>query len=263
MPASSAPPAWATRVGVFDLETTGVDVAADRIVTAHVGVLDATGNEIVARSWLADPGIPIPDGASAIHGVTTERARREGRPARIVVAEITAALRGLFAMGVPIVAYNASYDFSLLAHESLRHGLIPLVDPSPIVDPFIIDRAFDRYRPGKRTLEVVAAHYAVSLDAAHEAAADAVAAGRLAQQLARRFDMPASAQDLHVRQVAWARSQAASLTEYFVRIGRIEPDSVVDGAWPLRRQRSEARDAAGEVSPSHEPGSTNGRPVAT
>ncbi|MFM9597389.1 hypothetical protein ACKI1O_49625, partial [Streptomyces scabiei] len=74
-------PEWARVVGVFDLETTGVDVVHDRIVTAHVGVLDADGHVIDARDWLADPGVPIPAGAAAIHGVTAERARAEGAPA--------------------------------------------------------------------------------------------------------------------------------------------------------------------------------------
>lgn len=234
MTSTDALPSWLRHVGVFDLETTGVDVAGDRIVTAHVGVLDVHGREITARTWLADPGIPIPEPASAIHGITTEQARRHGRPARAVVAEITASLRALTGLGVPLVAYNASFDFSLLAHECRRHGIPPLVDPAPIIDPLVIDKAFDRYRPGKRTLEVVAAHYAVTLDGAHEASADAVAAGRVALALARRFELPASPLELHERQIGWARSQAASLTEYFISIGRIDQTESLDGAWPVR-----------------------------
>lgn len=227
-------PDWLTRVGVFDLETTGVDVQADRIVTAHVGVLDPRGREIAARDWLADPGIPIPDGATAVHGITTERARAEGRPAAEVVSEVARALRALFRQGVPVVAYNASYDFSLLAAECRRHGIDPIDVPSPVIDPLVIDKAYDRYRPGKRTLEIVAAHYAVPLDGAHDASADAVAAGRVAQALAREFALPATADELHTRQIAWARAQAASLTEYFVKIGRIEPEEHLDGTWPVR-----------------------------
>ena len=34
--------------------------------------------------------------------------------------------------------------------------------------------------------------------------------------------------------IGWARAQAASLTEYFVSIGRIDPDETLDGAWPIR-----------------------------
>lgn len=233
---SSAPdlPSWLTRVGVFDLETTGVDVAHDRIVTAHVGVLDAEGREIAWKNWLADPGVEIPEGATAVHGITTEFARAHGRDAASVVAGITETLRSLFARGIPVVAYNASYDFSLLAFECARHSVAPLVAPSPIIDPHVIDKAYDRYRPGKRTLAVVAEHYAVALDAAHEASADAIAAGRVALELARRFPLPPSCDELHSRQIGWARSQAASLTEYFISIGRLEPEQQLDGTWPVR-----------------------------
>lgn len=124
MSSGPALPAWLTRVAVFDLETTGVDVTRDRIVTAHVGVLDGHGRQIAARTWLADPGIPIPEGASAVHGISTEHARQNGRPAACVVTEVTAALRSLLGQGVPVVAYNASYDLSLLAHEARRQASI-------------------------------------------------------------------------------------------------------------------------------------------
>ncbi|MBB6391777.1 3'-5' exonuclease [Microbacterium thalassium] len=229
-------PEWTSAVGVFDLETTGIDVGRDRIVTAHVGMLDASGSVTRAQDWLADPGVEIPVGATAVHGITTERARREGRPAGEVVTEVVAALRALLDAGVPVVAYNAPYDFSLLKHEAVRHGIAPIIDPSPVIDPLVVDKAYDRYRRGKRTLEVVAAHYAVRLDGAHDASADAVAAGRVAQAIAERFadSLPPTAAELHTRQVSWARAQADSLTEYFVRIGRIDPDDTVDGRWPIR-----------------------------
>lgn len=237
MPPAGSTPHWTTRVGVFDLETTGVDVEHDRVVTAHVGLLDGRGHEIAARTWLADPGIPIPAGATAVHGVTTEQARAAGRSSFEVVTEVIDALRSLLSQGVPIVAYNASFDFSLLSHEASRHGILPLHDPSPIIDPLVIDKAFDRYRPGRRTLQVVAALYAVTLEDAHEASADAVAAGRVAQALARQFVLPDTLAELHTRQIAWARSQAASLTEYFIRIGRLDPEESLDGSWPVRTAR--------------------------
>lgn len=237
MPPHLPPPPWIARVGVFDLETTGVDVENDRVVTAHVGLLNAEGREIAARDWLADPGIDIPEGATAVHGVTSEHARRLGRPAGEVVAQVTAALRSLLSQGVPIVAYNAAYDFSLLAHEAQRHGVSPLENPSPIIDPLVIDKALDRYRPGKRTLQVVASLYAVQLEDAHVASADAVAAGRVAQALARQFALPETLEELHTRQIGWARSQAASLTEYFIRIGRLDPEQSLDGTWPVRTRR--------------------------
>lgn len=229
-------PEWMRVVGVFDLETTGVDVRADRVVTAHVGVLDATGAVIAARDWLADPGVAIPAAAAAVHGITTARARAEGRPVREVVAEVIGCLRGLLDAGIPVVAYNAAYDFSLLKHEAIRHGLEPLLDPEPVFDPLIVDRQYDRWRRGKRTLGLVAAHYSVRLNEAHQASADAVAAGRVAQALGGRFRraLPGSAKAAHVEQIAWARTQAASLTDYFIRIGRLDPNQEVDGRWPVQ-----------------------------
>lgn len=234
MTSTTSLPTWLTRVGVFDLETTGVDVATDRIVTAHVGVIDRHGREIAARDWLADPGIPIPDGATAVHGVSTEHAHANGRPAKEVVDEVSRALRMLFSQGMPIVAYNASYDFSLLAHEARRHGIPVLADPQPVIDPLVIDKAYDRYRRGKRTLSVVAEHYAVPLNAAHEASSDAIAAGRVAIALAQQFALPDTATELHTKQIGWARDQAANLTEYFVQVGRLDPAESLDGSWPIR-----------------------------
>ncbi|WP_375294454.1 3'-5' exonuclease [Microbacterium sp.] len=231
-----APDRWTNRIGVFDLETTGVDVTEDRIVTAYVGLLDATGRVIHEEHWLADPGIEIPEGATAVHGITTAHARTHGRPAAEVVAEVTAALRTLLSGGIPVVAYNAAYDFSLLKCEGDRHGLRPLDSPAPVIDPLVIDKTLDRYRKGKRTLDVVAAHYAVPLESAHEASADAIAAGRVALALAERFadHLPDDVLELHTRQIGWAREQAASLTEYFIRIGRLEPTECLDGSWPVR-----------------------------
>ncbi|MFT4156636.1 MAG: exonuclease domain-containing protein [Microbacterium sp.] len=231
------PAHWANRVGVFDLETTGVDVETDRVVTAHVGLLDARGAVIESKDWLADPGIAIPEGASAVHGVTTEHARTHGTHASVVVAEVTGALRALLSEGIPVVAYNAAYDFSLLMHEARRHNVTPLLDPAPIIDPLVIDKAFDRYRRGKRTLEAVAEHYAVPLESAHEASLDAIAAGRLAQALARQFPLPENLAVLHKQQIDWARTQAAGLTEYFIRIGKLQPHEVLDGSWPVRVPR--------------------------
>ena len=227
---------WSSLVGVFDLETTGVEVTDDRIVTAHVGVLDAAGTAVRAHDWLADPGVTIPSGASAVHGITTARARAEGRPAAEVVAEITATLRELFAAGIPVVAFNAPFDFSLLKHECLRHGIPPIERPSPVIDPLVVDKSFDRYRKGKRTLGAVAEHYEVSIENAHEASADAVAAGRVAQALAARFAqrLPGTAEELHEQQVGWASDQAASLTQYFIKVGRLGPDESLDGSWPIR-----------------------------
>lgn len=242
-PASTTSPpraAWSQRLGVFDLETTGVDVAGDRIVTAHVGLIDADGRVIRAQGWLADPGVTIPDAAAAVHGVTTAHARAHGGAASRVAREVVEALRALFDDGIPVVAFNAPFDFTLLRHEALRHGVAPLEAPAPVIDPLVLDKALDKYRRGKRTLTAVAEHYGVTLEGAHEAAADAVAAGRVAQAIAAQ-DAAAggawatlTAAELHARQVEWAREQTDGLSEYFARIGKIPANEPLDGRWPVR-----------------------------
>lgn len=225
---------WADRIGVFDLETTGVDVEDARIVTACIAVLDAGGDVIERWDWLADPGIEIPEGASAIHGVTTEVARRDGRPSALVVAEITQTLRTLFSLGIPVVVYNAPYDLSLLDRECRRNELEPITDPEPIIDPLVLDKAVDRYRKGKRTLEVAAAHYGVALDDAHDAGADAIAAGRVAQALVRvHADLDIDVADLHGRQAVWYAEQAARFQDY-IRRQKGDESFTASTAWPIK-----------------------------
>ena len=225
---------WHDELGVFDLETTGIDVETARIVTAHVGLLDAEGGLVARRDWLVDPGVEIPLPATAVHGVTTDRARLEGAPARAAVAEIVDDLRALLLRGVPVVAYNAAYDFTVLNREAVRHGVTPLATPAPIIDPLVIDRAVDRFRRGKRTLAVTADYYGVPLVDAHDSAADAVAAGRVAQALAHAYEaeLAIEAAHLHELQVEWSRDQAARFEEYMQRTH--DPDFTTSGAWPER-----------------------------
>ena len=224
---------WYDRLGVFDLETTGIETETSRIVSAYVGVVDAFGAP-KGVSWLADPGVEIPAQASAVHGITTERARAEGRDAAEVVAEIVAVLRALLAQGVPIVIYNAAYDLTLLNRECVRYAIEPLDGPLPIIDPLVIDRAMDRYRKGKRTLEAAAEYYGVELMDAHDAEADAVAAGRVAQAIARKYSeaLGADVALVHNHQVGWAAESATSFQDYMRRTK--DPAFVADGAWPER-----------------------------
>ena len=225
---------WFETLGVFDLETTGIDIESSRIVSAHVGVIDPSGALVERYDWLADPGIEIPEQATAVHGITTERARAEGRPAADVVGEIVNALRSLFDRGIAVTIYNAAYDLSLLNREAVRHGIAPLDSPGPIIDPLVLDKAVDRYRKGKRTLEAAAQFYGVTLVDAHDAAADAVAAGRVAQAMAKVHG-PALAVDsslLHSQQVDWCQEQATSFQDYMRRTK--DPAFTASGAWPQR-----------------------------
>lgn len=226
--------AWHEQLAVFDLETTGVNVETARIVTAHIGVIDAAGSPTTSWSWLLDPEIPIPEAATSVHGVTTQHAQKHGSPAALGVSQIVETLRELQDSGVPLVIYNAPYDLTVLDREAQRHLVEPLANPHPVIDPLVIDKAVDTYRRGKRTLSVTCDHYGVELVDAHDASADAIAAGRLAQALARQYgeELGIEAAELHRLQVAWAEAQAADFEAYMRRVR--DPEFRATGVWPVR-----------------------------
>jgi len=224
------------RLAAFDLETTGIDSESDRIVTAAVSLV-GDGRSPAFHAWLLDPGIPIPAGASAVHGITTERARAEGRAPREAVEEIVALLAEQLAAGVPVVAFNARFDLTCLDREARRHGIEPLLDRVGgeagmlVVDPYVLDKQVDRFRKGKRTLGAVCAHYNVPLDEAHASHADALAAARVAWRLGQAFEeLRVELRALHEQQILWAAEQAASFEEWLRRQGR---DERIEAAWPI------------------------------
>src|SRR5690606_33492736 len=144
-------------------------------------------------------------------------------------------LRTLFGLGVPVVVYNAPYDLSLLDRECRRNELEPLDDPAPVIDPLVLDKQVDTYRKGKRTLEVAAAHYGVTLDDAHDAGADAIAAGRVAQALAAAYpaELEVPIADLHGRQEIWYAEQARRFQDY-IRRRKGDESFAASTAWPIK-----------------------------
>ena len=113
-------------------------------MTASIVMVDDAGAVAESYEWLANPGVDIPEEASAIHGVTTAHAQANGRPADQVAAEVAAVLATLFANNIPVIAFNASYDFTVLAHEARRHGL-EQITPAPVIDPFICNKNVDKF----------------------------------------------------------------------------------------------------------------------
>lgn len=166
----------------FDTETTGISPTRDRIVSAasvvRIGGFLSTDPDQV-QTWLANPGVPIPDRAAAIHGITTEQAVRDGRPAVEVLEEINVTLAAHLSQGGPVIVFNAAYDLPLLAADSARHGVPTLTDrlatfPGPILDPLVLDRELVRKRRGKRTLADLCAAYRIPMpDDLHQAHVDA------------------------------------------------------------------------------------------
>ena len=227
-------PLWAAQLAVFDTETTGIDTTQARIVSATIALLGPAGEVRERYDWLLDPGVEIPEAAARVHGISTAVARASGMDATVGVQQIIARLFEMLERGYPVVAYNAPFDLSLLVAEAARHGVALPRDFSPIIDPLILDKQFDRYRKGKRTLEAVAAHHGIEIGVAHDAGDDAIAAGRVLQRLATQYadKIPGELDELHASQVQWAAAQAENFQDYMRRVR--DPSFVADGRWPVR-----------------------------
>ncbi|HEX5541829.1 MAG TPA: exonuclease domain-containing protein [Micromonospora sp.] len=212
----------------FDIEATLAEPLDARIISAALVHSDES-----IRTWLVDPGVPIPPDATAINGFTDEVVRRDGAPAAKAIADIGTAVAKYIADGIPLVAFRASYDVTVLHTELARHSL-PAInwEDAVIIDPFILHKQVEPDWYGRRTLSVLADYYQVRLDKAHDAVSDARATLDLASAIAARHQriaqMPLAA--LHEAQIRWYAEDSQSLQEYYNRRGI---DKSVNGEWPL------------------------------
>lgn len=221
----------------LDTETTGVDPRRDRVVTVALVERDASGTR--ARTWLVDPGVEIPEGASRIHGITTEHARTHGRRPAEALEEVAADLAKAFSTGVPVVAFNACYDLTLVETELRRHGLLTVAERvgaplRPVIDPLVLDREHDRFRKGKRTLGALCEVYDVTPDAGglHSADVDVLATLDVLDALVERFPVIArtALDELHDAQVAGHRRWAENFNRWRADRGFTGPGASLD--WP-------------------------------
>ena len=229
----------------FDTETTGVDVTTDRIVTAALVRRDSSGTH--TRTWLIDPGVEIPTAASAIHGISTERARADGVTPVRALEEIAAAIAEAQLGGVPLVAFNAAYDLAILDNELERHGLAPLAerlgrDCMPVLDPLVLDRGLDRYRRGKRKLQNLCVHYAVPEEEnLHTAEVDVVATLDVLSQIAARYPEMGerSLEEVHRWQVTKHREWAEGFNAWRRTEGLPGPGAGLGWPMPLAAEGTE------------------------
>lgn len=226
---------WAGPLATFDTETTGTDVENDRIVTAVLDIYDENGRT-ASLSMMLNPGIEIPEAATLVHGITTEQAQAEGIAPVTGLSRLVAGLATVWATGIPVVAYNAAYDFTILDREVRRHGLDPLAITGPVIDPLVIDKHLNRYVKGSRRLDATCLRYGVELDNAHNAEADARAAVMLARAIGRKYDMqmPGTLPDMYRWQQTLRREQSASFQDYLARKNPDDPLVIINGEWPMQ-----------------------------
>ena len=238
------------KVVAFDTETTGVDTANDRIITCFMRAKD--GDETVfERSWVIDPGVEVPEGASEIHGMTTELVRENGRKdVEDAILEIWDRLEHFGYKGFVVVGYNSSFDLSILNAEVKRYypEVIFKHEGARFIDPIIFSRRFDKYRKGGHKLvDIARAHgFNVEEEKAHAADYDVEMTEFLVPKMLNLAwrNMPKERagltpdqfiDKLQVWQAEWKKDWASGLSSYFAKTGKLEEDGspiVVSGAFP-------------------------------
>lgn len=146
----------------FDLETTGINVAKDRVVEISILKIYPNGNK-ESKTWLVNPEMVIPDEVIAVHGISNEKVANEPTFAALS-KEIYAMIKDCDLGG-----YNSDrFDIPLLAEEMLRAGVDFDMKNTVSVD---VQTIF--FKMEKRTLEAAYKFYCdKELTNAHSAAAD-------------------------------------------------------------------------------------------
>jgi DNA polymerase-3 subunit epsilon len=146
----------------FDLETTGINVASDRIVElSYLKVYPDQCEE--AKTYRINPTIPIPEEATAIHGICNEDVK--DAPTFNEIAKI---LVNSFE-GCDFAGYNSNkFDLPLLAEEFLRANMSFDLKKRKFIDVQVIF-----YKKEQRTLSAAYQFYCKKdLTNAHSAEAD-------------------------------------------------------------------------------------------
>ena len=150
---------------VFDLETTGVQVAKDRIVEISILKVNPDASR-ESKTWLVNPEMPIPPDSSAIHGITDEKVK-DAPTFKHIASKVLDMISGSDLGG-----FNSNrFDVPLLAEELLRAGLDFDLSKFKLVDAQTI---FHKMEP--RNLTAAYQFYCKKdLENAHSAEADVLA----------------------------------------------------------------------------------------
>ncbi|HOG24824.1 MAG TPA: 3'-5' exonuclease [Bacteroidales bacterium] len=149
----------------LDLETTGLNVATDRIIEICVLKLNPDGTREI-KTRRINPTIPISPEAQAIHGISNEDVTNE--PTFREVAKSFAK----WMEGCDIAGYNSTkFDVPMLSEEFLRAGIDFNFRKRKLID---VQNIFHKME--QRTLKAAYRFYCdKNLDNAHSAEADTIA----------------------------------------------------------------------------------------
>jgi DNA polymerase-3 subunit epsilon len=191
----------------FDLETTGVNIASDRIVEISYLKVYPNGNEM-SKTMRINPEMPIPEEASKVHGIYDEDVK-DCKTFKQVAKEIAADFEG-----ADIAGFNSNrFDVPLLAEEFLRAGVDLDMTRRKFIDVQVIFHKMEQ-----RTLVAAMKFYCgKELEGAHSADADTRATYEVLQAQLDRYP------DELQNDIAWL-SEFSSHTRNVDFAGRIVYD---------------------------------------
>ncbi len=113
----------------FDTETTGLSPSS-RIVQLAWILCTPDGEEVSRGNHLIKPdGFTIPKDATAIHGISTERALKEGVP----LAEAMEGFQRDLAQAAVVIGHNIGFDEAFITGESVRLGALNVMPQKKMV----------------------------------------------------------------------------------------------------------------------------------
>ena len=173
---------------LFDLETTGVDVDNDRIVQIAWMVLDEdlliVGEPM---SFLVNPGIPIPKGASDVHGITDHMVSKSPMLVKII-PKLIKAMKGCYIGG-----FNSnSFDVPLLVNEFIRYGTpLPFDNNTRFIDVLAMYRNLN----SMKLSAIYRRLFNEELEGAHDALSDVQATRRILRRITGESEEPGNTPD--------------------------------------------------------------------
>ena len=171
----------------FDLETTGVDTAHDRIVEISMVKVGVDGQKQV-KTRRINPEMPIPSEATAVHGITDEDVKNE--PTFKQIAKSLAQ----FIEGCDFGGFNSNrFDLPVLVEEFMRAGVDVDFKRRKYVD---VQNIF--HKKEQRTLVAAYKFYCdKDLENAHSAEADTLATYEVLEaQIERYGDIGTTVEEL-------------------------------------------------------------------